>query len=148
MNKSEIILTSSQEDYLEAIYLITKKHKVARNKDIAENLNVKRATVTGAIKILAEKKLINYESHAYITLTDEGEAIAKNLIERHNVFTHFFKSILGLDDTTAEKVACEIEHTIKGDTFERFKLLIKNIESCRSPEKFDCSASLNRSKQE
>ena len=43
------LLTESMEDYLEAILALERLHKVARAKDIAERMEVKRGTVTGAL---------------------------------------------------------------------------------------------------
>jgi DtxR family Mn-dependent transcriptional regulator len=60
MNK--IALTSTLEDYLEAIYQISNVNKVARSMDIAEHLKVKRSSVTVALQSLAEKGLINYHA--------------------------------------------------------------------------------------
>ena len=39
-NRAEQRLSSSQEDYLEAIFLIQRSHKVARIKDIADKMEV------------------------------------------------------------------------------------------------------------
>lgn len=129
-------LTATQEDYLETIYVLTEKNKVARNKDIADMLNVKRATVTGAIKSLAEKELINYETHGFITLTEKGFLIAKKLREKHCLFTYFFKDILGLKEKEAEDIACSVEHVIKGEALKRFKILIESVDNCTSPNRY------------
>ena len=67
------------EDYLEAILALERLHKVARAKDIAERLKVKRGTVTGALKSLAEKGMINYTPYSYITLTPKGSEIASEI---------------------------------------------------------------------
>ena len=51
-------LSSSLEDYLETIFWIAKEKGAARPKDIADHLEVRAASVTGALKTLAEKKLV------------------------------------------------------------------------------------------
>ncbi|MFA6176565.1 MAG: metal-dependent transcriptional regulator, partial [Phycisphaerae bacterium] len=58
-------LSASSEDYLEAIYNLVSLHKVARSKDIAESLGVSRASVTGAIKLLSDKGLVDYKPYGY-----------------------------------------------------------------------------------
>jgi len=45
-------LSASLEDYLEVIFHLEKENRVARAKDIAEQMNVQRASVTGALKAL------------------------------------------------------------------------------------------------
>ena len=50
-------LTASLEDYLETIYLIISEKEAVRPKDIAKRLDVSNASVTGALKTLADKNL-------------------------------------------------------------------------------------------
>ena len=69
-------LSASIEDYLEAIGHLEKQNRVARVKDIAERLNVQMPSVTGALKVLRGKGLVNYERNSYITLTEDGLKVA------------------------------------------------------------------------
>lgn len=129
-------LTAVQEDYLEAIYRLTLERKVARNKEIAEVLGVKTATVTGAVQHLAELGYVNYESHGYVTLTEIGTRLAKELLERHHLFFEFFHGILGLEEKVADDLACRTEHHITGEPYRRFRSLVAHFKSCTSPDKF------------
>ena len=54
-------LSESLEDYLETILELQTTNTVARSKDIAERLDIKRGSVTGMLKKLAAQELINYE---------------------------------------------------------------------------------------
>ncbi len=60
-------LSASLEDYLEAIFHIEQEKHAARAKDITERLQVSGASVTAALRTLAEKKLINYAPYDLIT---------------------------------------------------------------------------------
>ena len=53
-------LSFSLEDYIEEIYNEVLKTGQAKVTAIANALNVQKASVTGALNILADKKLINY----------------------------------------------------------------------------------------
>jgi len=66
-------LTASLEDYLEAIFQIIAEKQAVRPKDIARRLKVSNASVTGALRSLAEKKLINYAPYDVISLTTDGK---------------------------------------------------------------------------
>ena len=70
-------LSASLEDYLEVIYHLERSNRVARAKDIADQMNVQRASVTGALKALAGRGLINYSPYSYITLTSAGRTVAQ-----------------------------------------------------------------------
>jgi DtxR family Mn-dependent transcriptional regulator len=105
-------ISSNLEDYLEAIYHLQNEKRVARAKDIAERLDVTRASVTGALKNLSDKHLINYEPYSFVTLTPSGEKMASEIIRRHDVLRDFFENILLLEPTLAEANACRAEHAV------------------------------------
>ena len=105
-------LSSSLEDYLEAIFNLSKESNIARSKDIAKSLGVSRASVTGALRVLKEKGLANYKPYDYVTLTETGRATAAEIAEKHKILESFFIDVLGIDPNTAQKAACKAEHAL------------------------------------
>lgn len=106
-------LSASLEDYLETIYALSEgDDKVARSKDIAERLNVAKSSVTGALRQLAERGLVNYKPYEYITLTDEGRISAEIVVQKHQIIQSFFEEVLGVDSKLAEDAACKAEHAL------------------------------------
>lgn len=128
--RTKINLTSTQEDYLEAVLELTAVKQVARNKELADKLGVKRATVSRAVKNLVDKGLVEHENHGYITLTETGKQIALEIFDRHRLFTHFFRDILELEEKESDNLACEVEHLISGRALKKFRCLIERIDSC------------------
>ena len=53
-----MILTSSLEDYLEAILIIQQNHGYVRCTDVADHLRVKKPSVSRAVKELSKKKCV------------------------------------------------------------------------------------------
>ena len=137
-------LTSTQEDYLEAILELTEKRVVARNMELSSKLGVRRATVTRALKLLTQKGLVDHEMNGYVTLTDEGKAIAQDILARHELFRHFFRDILNLEEDEADEIACKIEHTVSGNALKKFRLFIKRADECEGK----CPNSLKLKKEE
>ena len=125
-NKEE--LTPSMEDYLETILLLEQKNRVARVKDIAEKLSVQMPSVTGALKSLKGRELVEYEKNSFINLTPKGLKLAKAVLQRHEILVEFFSKALGLEGDYAEAQACRMEHTIDQDTAERFQNLTRWIQ--------------------
>jgi len=121
-------LTTSLEDYLEAILFLEEKNRVARVKDIAEFLSVQMPSVTGALKNLRSKGLVEYERNSFINLSREGLKIAKSIRKKHDILKNFLKSILLLDDNLAEEEACKIEHAISQNTALKIKNLTEYIQ--------------------
>ena len=110
----------SAENYLETIYILSKKLPVVRSVDIATELNFKKPSVSVAMKHLREKELIIVSDAGFITLTDEGLAQAEAIYERHTILTKIFK-MLGVSDETAAEDACLIEHVLSDESFEAIK---------------------------
>ncbi len=125
-DKRDDELTSNMEDYLEVILNLQQEQRVARVKDVAQRLNVKMPSVTGAMKGLAEKGLVNYERYSYLTLTAAGEKIAREIGERHKTFYSFLTEVLRLDHKTAELDACRLEHATCRKTFLKIKDFTEN----------------------
>ncbi len=123
-------LSENLEDYLETILALQTQKTVARSKDIAEKLEIKRGSVTGMLKKLADNKLINYEPYGYVTLTPEGKKIALDIEQRHIFLKDFFFRIVKIDEETADSTACRMEHAMDKLTFKKFRDFIKKIEAC------------------
>ncbi len=127
MKKNKKDLSQSSEDYLETIYIIKEKQGNIRIKDIAKHLNVKLPSVTFAIKKLAKKNLVIYEKYGLVKLTKKGEEIAKNTYKKHKTLSEFFIKILKIDEKTASKEACKMEHGLSKKTLNKLILFINKM---------------------
>ena len=96
-------LSPNLEDYLETIFVLENEQKAARAKDIADKMNVQRASVTGALHSLSEKGLINYQPYSSVTLTAEGFKKASNILYRHKVLFEFLHNFLQLPAELADR---------------------------------------------
>jgi DtxR family Mn-dependent transcriptional regulator len=113
-------LSESLQDYLEAVYWLVQRDRVARMKEIAAMLGVGKSSVTGAARALAERGLVNYGPYQFVTLTEEGEALGRELVGRHRVLKRFLMEVLAVPEAEAEAVGCKMEHAIRGDVLDRF----------------------------
>jgi DtxR family Mn-dependent transcriptional regulator len=103
-------LSASQEDYLEAIYHLVRDGRAARTSDIADRLRVRRSSVTGAVRTLAARGLVEHSAYGLTSLTRRGLAAARGVAGRHRSLREFLESILGLPPDQAERTACVMEH--------------------------------------
>jgi len=124
------VLSASLEDYLEAIFHIVAEKGAARAKDISKRLKVNSSSVTGALRSLAERDLINYSPYDVITLTPKGEAIAEKVVRRHEALRDFLVNVLVVSPDLAEESACQMEHVVRGEVLERLIRFIEFIEIC------------------
>ena len=116
----------SAENYLETILILSKRLPVVRAVDIVSELGYRKSSVSTALKNLREKEYITVEYHGYIYLTESGKDIAAAIYERHEWFTKWLIS-LGVDEATASKDACRIEHALSRESFEAIKNKVPNI---------------------
>ena len=126
MNK--LGLGESAEDYLEAILMLKEKNGQVRSIDIADLLEVTKPSVSNAVKRLREKGYIEMDSSSFITLTDTGYEIARNVYERHQTITDLFVS-LGVDREVAQEDACRIEHILSEQSYKALMTLKDKLDS-------------------
>ncbi|MFO7969491.1 MAG: metal-dependent transcriptional regulator [Bacillota bacterium] len=119
--------SESLEDYLETIYMYGGKD--VKSVDIANHLNVSRASVNNALNSLIDKGLVTKKLYGNIALTDTGLEVSKKILEKHEILKEFLIDVLRVKPKQAETEACGIEHVISDYTASQIKKLIKKIKS-------------------
>ena len=123
-------LTSTMEDYLEAIFDLDQDKKVVRVRDIARKLDVKMPTVSSMLKTLNSRGLVTYEKYEYVELTDTGADVGREMRRRHEVLFKFLTDILKIDHKIADGEACKMEHTLSVATLESLTDFMEFIQTC------------------
>ena len=118
-------VTESKENYLEIIHILATKKKEVHAVDIANYLGFARASVSIALKTLKDEKYIFVDDNLHITLTPKGKTVAKKIYDRHKTLSAWFM-FMGVDEKTALKDACKIEHIISEKSFRAIKKFLKN----------------------
>ena len=113
-------LHQSGEDYLEAIFVLRQEKGAVRSIDVAQKLNYSKPSVSRAMSILRADGYIEMEKSGAITLTEEGERVARTMYERHRLLTSWLTS-LGVSPEVAANDACRMEHALSAETFACIK---------------------------
>ena len=119
-------IQESGEMYLETILILRGKLPQVRAIDIVAETGYSKPSISRAISLLKNDGLVLVDDSSYITLTPDGEAIAKGIYERHRVLTELFIK-LGVNAKVAAEDACKIEHCISNETFEKVKEYEKKL---------------------
>jgi DtxR family transcriptional regulator, Mn-dependent transcriptional regulator len=114
-------LSPQMEDYLEAIGDLSTEHGLTRVRDLARRLGVTNPSVVGAIRTLKQHSLVDQERYGFVRLTEEGQKRADVITGRHQALSRFLQEVLGLDEPTASKDACRIEHVVSPETMKRLR---------------------------
>ena len=118
----------SHEDYLEAIVMLGGTSTLpVRSVDIAAKLGVSKASVSKAVASLKASGMLNQPFYGDITLTEEGYEYGQAVLERHTMLTKFLVEAIGLDQEDAEEEACQMEHAISDESFEKWLAYFKSI---------------------
>lgn len=112
--------STSIQDYLKRIYELTECGEAASTNDLARELNIKPASVTGMIQKLAAEKpaLVEYQKHQGVTLTPTGKRAALEVIRHHRLLETWLVQTLGYTWDEVHEEAERLEHVISED-FER-----------------------------
>lgn len=103
-------LSTSEENYIKAIYHLQAITDKVNTNSLAKQLNTKAASVTDMLKKLKLKKLIQYERYYGFKLNDRGTLAALNIIRRHRLWEFFLVSKLGFEWDKVHIIAEELEH--------------------------------------
>lgn len=113
-------IQESAENYLETIYILTRRNGIVRSIDIVNELDFTKPSVSVAMKNLREKGYITMAENGYITLTKSGKQRAENVLERHTILADLLMHI-GVSKETALADACKVEHDLSEESFEAIK---------------------------
>ena len=124
-------IPESYQRYLDEIYSITYKKKKGgwvSNKEIAEALSVKPASVSGMLEKLKARGLIQWEQRKSIRLTKQGKEIAEHLTNVHSSLNDFFEKVLKLEDKElVNTLSCQIEHHITEEVKDSLDKFLKEF---------------------
>ncbi|MCJ7823701.1 MAG: metal-dependent transcriptional regulator [Anaerolineales bacterium] len=121
-------LTHAIEDYLKAIYKLSNSGGRVTTTEIATQLNVTPASVTGMVQRLAsnDPSWVNYQKHRGVSLTPKGEHVALEIIRHHRLIEMFLHEILGYPWEEVHDEAERLEHVISEKFEERIAEVLGN----------------------
>jgi len=137
------MISKSLEEYLKTMYVLKKQVGRIRVTDIAEKMNCTKPSVNKAINNLKVANLVNYESYGTIELTEEGEDLAKKVLEAYDIVYVFLKDVLNLEKSEAEIEAEKIKSTINDNTINS---LAKYVHKVLDMTDLDCGYDINKEK--
>jgi DtxR family Mn-dependent transcriptional regulator len=112
-------ITHSAAHHLTAILELREKRGYARVTDVAKHLNITTGSASTNLKALKSKGFIDEDDNRFLTLSAEGEAIAKAVLSRKGILERFLTDVLHVEHEQAEIDACKTEHLISNETAEK-----------------------------
>ncbi len=117
--ENNMIISNALEDYLKAIYQLSRKKPTVRITDIATHLGISKPSVNRAVNTLKTQGLVFHEPYGDIMLTPAGEKLGNAFCYKHNMIKKFLTHVLHVPDDQADDEARSMGHTISLTTVER-----------------------------
>ncbi len=123
-------ISGASQDYLKAIYRLSAKNGRASTNQLAQQLNIKPASVTNMLKKMAvsDPPLVEYKKHHGATLTASGERAALEVLRHHRLLEMFLHEILGFSWDEVHDEAERMEHCISEQMENKIAILLGHPE--------------------
>lgn len=122
------------------MYVLLRNNGEIRVTDISNKMGVSKASVNKAVKNLNEEGFVEYETYGDIKLTNQGEELAKKLLEAYDIGVLFFKDVLGLNEEQAKINAESLKSSISD---EAFNSLAKYVHKVLNLKDLECNYNIN-----
>ncbi len=126
-NSGPAPLGESGEDYLEAVFVLSRQQRQVRVRDIAARIEVSLPSVVAALAQLERRGLVEHERYGEVVLTAAGAARAEAVHRRHQLLHRFLHEVLGVRESVAERDACRLEHALSPETVSRLARLVRLV---------------------
>jgi DtxR family Mn-dependent transcriptional regulator len=120
----------SVEDYLKAVYDLSRNGIAVTTTEISRTLKVAPASVTEMLKKLSENGYVNYSPYHGSSLTEKGFQEAQKIARKHRLLEKFLSDVLHIRNDQVHTQACEMEHTLSDEAEESLCRFLKHPDKC------------------
>ena len=120
----------STQDYLKAVYGLSKNGDLVSTTEISQKLDVAPASVTEMLKKLAQDEYIKYSPYHGSTLTEKGLKEAQRVTRKHRLLEKFLSDVLHIGKDKVHVQACQMEHDLSDEAEESLCRLLKHPDTC------------------
>lgn len=118
-------ITHSAAHHLLTIMELKEKRGYARVTDVAKHLNITTGSASTNLKSLKLKGFIIEDDNRFLSLSNQGENMAKAILSRNELLREFLTHVLKVHKDQAEVDACKIEHLISAETSAKLQKFLK-----------------------
>lgn len=117
--------SQTEENYLKALFGLSKDIDTVNISKLSSLLNVSLPTVNSMVKKLNRQALVNYEKYNPISLTEKGKKLAASITRKHRLTEMFLLTKMGFKWDEVHEIAEQIEHINSQAFFERMDELLE-----------------------
>jgi len=116
--------SSTEENYLKALYALSQQDDQVTTSDISAYLEVSKPSINSMIKNLTAKGLVNHEKYKPIRLTEKGKELAALVIRKHRLTEMYLVNQMGFGWEEVHNIAEQMEHIKSPALFDRMDELM------------------------
>lgn len=131
--KNEV--THSMAHYLMAIHTLLAERGYARITDVAEYLEITRASASVSIAGLRGRGLVEEDERHFLRLGAHGLELVQQILTNRRLLIRFLRDVLQIDPAQAEEDACKTEHLLSPEAGIRLFRLLRHLFD--SPERIE-----------
>jgi len=120
----------STQDYLKAVYNLSRNGDLVSNAAISQKLDVAPASVTEKLKKLSEEGYVKYSPYHGSSLTEKGQIEAKRVTRKHRLLETFLSDVLHIGKDKVHSEACQMEHALSDEAEESLCRMLKHPDTC------------------
>ncbi|MCY4523517.1 MAG: metal-dependent transcriptional regulator [Halobacteriovoraceae bacterium] len=123
-------LSHSMVHYLLTIHKLKEERGFARVTDIARELDITKGSVSIALNNLKKRDLVEEEEDCkFLVLTQRGHNEVHQILSSRTLLFYFLRDFLGVDEKTAIRDSCLMEHLMSPETAEKFFDFMKILQN-------------------
>ena len=139
-------LTHSMVHYLLTIHKLKETKGYARVTDIAKDMGVTKGSVSTALNNLKKRDLVLEDESKFLSLSKEGHSHVHSVLTSRTLLYYFLKDFLLVDEETAHKDSCLMEHLLSDVTRERFFCFMRDLSNKKTETHFKSELDLSEYK--
>src|SRR3989338_1683340 len=115
----------SKEDYLRAMHHLAVEHdRQIKSIEIADYLNVSRASVSEMLRRLEEGGFIRHERYSKTKFTSKGRRLAEKLTAKHRLIERFLADVLRMRPEHIHEQDHKLEHAFSDEAMKQIRKLL------------------------
>ena len=123
-------LTQSVEEYLEAIFKLSRDGSPVTVSQLAYALRVSPPSVSEMVRRMRSAGLLTPDKGRGIRLTADGRAEGARLVRRHRLSERFLVDVLDMPWDVVHEEACKLEHALSPEVEARLAAQLGNPRTC------------------
>jgi len=125
-----IMASKSVEDYLKALYALSKNGNSVSTTEISEYFRIAPASVTEMLQKLADNDFVRYSPYHGSVLTEKGLLVAQKMTRKHRLLERFLSDVLRIRENDVHAQACAMEHSLSDEAEESLCRFLKHPDKC------------------